>query len=486
MRDYDLLLRRLSHPPAWPLRRARALAAPVRANTRAAYEALKRSQARSYQCQRRMLRRVRQGAPFLAVRGNTSQKGKNMKKIALCSCLGLLMACGGSESGSPQTAGGTLSQAPEGVTGRGAMILPKEAPILARGTSDGLDDPQLAVAMKMAGAESYEALSTLGGTDSARARDWVEGSVGLVTAKGHYLLRINPKVLAERFGGQAKVAPPGSASERGWSNAVDNRTRLTSGIPVEQGIVFGAGQCSGSLIGRRIVRTAAHCVIPHSAGTVTPVASVQFDSARNGAAFHATDTTSFFYYGGGYIGNNCGVSTATDYWSGYRANFNTCTWQDWAMLILDTNWYSQAGEPGWISWYGYKGLVSGDLGMDLTSFGYPACDDFLNGNGTNNENSVQEDPAGCRTNPNASYRDNSAKCEVGSWSSGTSKWKTGCDTNGGNSGGPVIERNTNMLIGHCQWQDCGTCAAGTNYPNTYLGHDDWLFNFQNQLRNDFP
>jgi hypothetical protein len=313
--------------------------------------------------------------------------------------------------------------------------------------------------------------------------------VGVVTAKGHYLLEIDVKALEEAFAEQArKPQPPGRAEARGWSGGIDLRTRITGAtVPVEIGTVVGAGAGSGATIGRRIVRTVAHAVILHTVGGGSAVASVRYTARRDEGVQHAADTTSFFYHGGAYLPSGCGTRTATNYWSGYQANATNCLSADWAYLVLGDTWYSNdAGEAGWISWFGYQGLTAADVGADLTHWGYPACDDTRNAGGTVMDNTMIKDPAGCIGRNNAVWRDISSKCEIGSFTANHWKFRMGCDTSPGHSGGPLVLRNTSMLVGHNQYQDCTTCSASDNYPNHAIGHDSFLFTFQNNLRTSFP
>jgi hypothetical protein len=354
-------------------------------------------------------------------------------------------------------------------------------------TSDGSDDPDLAATLRMPGArrafayKSHATVAELQRADVAAPPNGSAGEsvyVGLVTAKGHYRIEFDAAAYQNTFGPTESPADT-STEPRGWSEAIDNRVRTTGTVSTRVGQVTSAiGTCSGATIGRRLVRTAAHCVIQHTTGGGSPVASATYNQARSGTFIRATDTTSRIIYGGQYISKGCGTRTAADQNSGFRANVNGCVLEDWALLILGPNWFSEAPSTAWFT---PVRTDSSDVGELLDSQGYPGCDDTSTSEGT-----MPHDPAGCFNNPNSHYRDTSARCTHGSFLSGTTTFRSGCDSSPGNSGGPVIRRGTTEYLGSLSWADCGTCTSTNLAPNRYIGHNQFLIDFQNQINAENP
>lgn len=277
-----------------------------------------------------------------------------------------------------------------------------------------------------------------------------------------------------------QVVQPESIEPRGWSDGVDNRTRRTP--PTKVGMVAGIpGQCSGALIGLRVVRTAAHCIVPHTTGggTVPGNTSVRFDYQRNGTTVPVSATSQLVNFGGNYISAGCARSKdlngdgdtndSGEYAWGYFQNTTACANEDWALLTLPDNWWGAHGAAS----FGYRMPQFGDLGVTLSTGGYPSC-------------TATGAPASCVTR--AYYEDRSSKCKLNAYLSpfphvDMRRWKSGCDTSAAMSGGPAWERSTLWFLGHVQWEECLGANCGTNTaPNHYLGHNQWLYDFQGTVR----
>jgi len=311
------------------------------------------------------------------------------------------------------------------------------------------------------------------------SEDLGENAVGVVTPDGLYRGYIAADTdLSSRQEDGSFAQPGGSIEARGLSGGIDNRTRL-SGASVPGGVgmvVSDAGQGSGTMVGVRILRTAAHVVIRHTTGGGVPTAqnNVRFDYRRDGATIGTRTWSSGYYYGGNYISRGCAtakdlngdgdISDAGEYAWGYFQNRVACEVEDWALAILPSGWWGAAG----MQWIGYRMLGSGETNVRLTNGGYAACTGV-------------DAPSPCTTN--GYYRDASTACKLGTFVDGVRVWNMGCDSSAGMSGGTAQEYSTGYFLGH-PISGCDGCTS--TFPNRSMGYNQWLYDFQTQVRLDNP
>jgi hypothetical protein len=148
-------------------------------------------------------------------------------------------------------------------------------------------------------------------------------------------------------------------------------------------------------------------------------------------------------------------------------NKSACSNEDWALAQLPDLWW---GAHGAVS-FGYRMPQSSDVGLALATGGYPGC-------------GKTGSPSGCLNQ--GYYEDHSANCTLKAYVSTSPDlrlWKTGCDTSAGMSGGPAWDRSALWYLGNNQWEECAGATCGTNTaPNHFLGHNQWLYDFQNTVR----
>lgn len=244
----------------------------------------------------------------------------------------------------------------------------------------------------------------------------------------------------------------------GWSNGVDTRERRTD---VGAGAYRAMGQinggmtsgCSGTMVGSRLVATAAHCIWNRTTDAPFPFT---FRPGRSGTC--STWVCQIF-----------GAHGATWYMvpSEYRvpgqdqAYYND---HDWGFVVTQTRPGDTTG------WLGMAAYTQSDLQNRCNSLfggcfnrGYPACGFAENSN----------TPDGCTQGfPYASVE----RCLVGSYHGGygpdgwRSRFKTGCDMGRGHSGSAVWHvvsgaPSNAAVVGVASTQDCALCGPGINYPN---------------------
>jgi hypothetical protein len=251
---------------------------------------------------------------------------------------------------------------------------------------------------------------------------------------------------------------------KGWSNNDDGRTRRfdNTSYPFTALGQMGGGEnsgCSGTLIARNIVLTAAHCIYSLDSASFYSKTATRFRPGREGGCNNASCEP-------------YGEHSAIWYFTPAEFREAANPWPyDYGIMVVGTYPGDQA------SWLGYYALVDDAL-KDFCSDhqfgdgrcfnrGYPACG--LSNAPQGAAGTLQECVQGW------AYQDVD-NCEIGSFSAKAkdgwnSRASVSCDLSGGHSGSALFTDiwagNKKVVFGVASWENCKFCTPETDFPNLF-------------------